>query len=99
MDVEKEGAAGPEFAELFTDEHSIRAKNDHLLALKNFGDELTQARVNHRLAATDRDDGSPALVDGAQAFLDRQLLLDGRFILADPAASRARQIAGMKRLE
>src|SRR5262249_43348981 len=37
--------------------------------------------------------------DRGEAFLDGQLLLDGRDVLTDPAASGAGQVAGVERFE
>ena len=69
------------------------------LPLEDLGDQLADARVDHRLAAADRDDRGAALVDRVEALLDRELLLDRRLVLADPAAAGAGQVAGVQRLE
>src|SRR6516165_3758183 len=98
MNVEEERPAGLEFADLLADEHPISTENDHLFALEYLGDELTQSRIDHRLSAADRDNRRAALIDGVQALINRQLLLDRRFVFPDPAAPRAGQVAGVKRL-
>ncbi len=97
--VEKEGPARREVGELLADEHPVGAEDDDLLPLLNLGHQLADARVDHRLATADRDDGRTALVDGGQAFVDRQLLLDRRFVFANSPAAGARQVAGVQRFE
>ena len=70
-----------------------------LRPLEDLGDQLADVRVDQRLAAADADDRRAALVDRGQALLDRQLLLDRRLVLANPAAAGAGQVAGVQRLE
>ena len=97
--MKKNGVGRLELVELLADEHPVGAEEDDLLPLQDLGDQLADAGVDHRLAAADRDDRGAALVDGVEAFLDRELLLDRRFVLADPAAAGAGQVAGVQRLE
>ncbi len=56
-------------------------------------------RIDHRLAAADGDDRRAALVRRRQALLDRHDFVDRGFVLADAAAARAGQVAGVQRLE
>ena len=97
--LKKKVRLGREFGQLLADEHAVGAEDDDFLPLLDLGHELADARIDHRLAAADRDDRRTALVDGGQAFLDRQLLLDRRFVFADSPAAGARQVAGVQRLE
>ena len=88
-----------ELVDLLADEHAVGAEVDDLLALEDLGRQLADAGVDHRLAAADRDDRGAALVDGVEALLDRELLLDRRLVLADPPAAGAGQVAGVERFE
>src|SRR5271157_772326 len=99
MDVEEEPAMRLKLLDLLADEHPVGAQVDDLLPLENLGDQLADSRVDHRLAPADRDHRRSALVDARQAFVDRQLLLDRRFVLANSTASRTGQVAGVQRLE
>ena len=44
VDVEEEGPAGLEIAQLLADEHAVGAEDDDLLALQDLGDELAESR-------------------------------------------------------
>jgi len=68
-------------------------------AIQNSLRQFANFRIDHRLAAANRDDRGPALIRSFKAFLNSQDFIDRRLIFANPAAARARQIAGMQRLE
>jgi len=55
--------------------------------------------VDQRLAAGDRHHGRAALVDGVEAFLDRQPLVEDRIRIIDLAAAEAGEVAAEQRLE
>ena len=80
-------------------EHAVGAQVDVLLALENLGHQLFDPWIDHRLAAADAHARRAALVDGRQAFVDRQLVLDGAGVFANPPAAGAGQVAGVQRLE
>ena len=56
-------------------------------------------RIDHRLAAADRNDRRAAFVHRCQALLDGQHFVDRGLVFADAAAARAGQVAGVQRLE
>src|SRR5262249_11185280 len=60
---------------------------------------LADLGVDHRLPATDADDGRAAFIDRRQAFGNAQSFLDRLDVLADASTARAGEIAGMERLE
>jgi len=81
------------------DEHSIGAENDVLSAIQNLTGQLPDLRIDHGFAAANRYDRRTAIVHRGETLLYAQRLVDCGLIFADAPAARARQIAGMQRLE
>jgi hypothetical protein len=69
------------------------------VSLQNARRQLADLRIHHRLSAANRDHWRAALIHYRHAFLERNPLGNAGFILADPPAAGARQIAGMQRLQ
>src|SRR5262249_23712001 len=88
-----------ELVQPFLDEHAVGAQVDVLALLEDLADEPADFGIDHRFAAADADDGGAAFVDGGEAFLNGQLLLDGRFVFADAATAGAGEVASVERLE
>ena len=99
MDVEEEALVRLEFVQPLLDEHAVGAEVDVLVAFEDPATSSPISRIDHRLAAADADDRGAALIDRRQAFLDAELLLDGRLVLADAPAAGAGQVAGVQRFE
>jgi len=68
-------------------------------AFKDVPDQPADFGIDHRLATADADDRRAAFIDRIETFLDAQLLLDALGVFTNPSAARARQVAGVKRLE
>ena len=62
-------------------------------------DDLRQFLVQQRLAAGDDDDRRAAFVDGREAIVERQALIEDLVGIIDLAASRAGEIAAEQGLE
>ena len=72
----------------------------HELALRERAfHDLRELLVQQRLAAGEHDDRRAALVDRANAVLDRQPLIQDLVRVVDLAASRTREVAAKQRLE
>ncbi len=97
--VEEQTRGGLEFREPLADEHAVGAEVDVLLAREDFARQPPDFGIDHRLAAADGNDRRSAIVHRRQALLDRQNFVDRRLILANAAAARAGEIAGVQRLE
>src|SRR5436190_1580349 len=99
MDVEEEPRCGPEEVQLLRNEHAVGAEIDVFAAFEDAMHELADLRVDQRLAAADAHDGCAGFIDGVEALLDRQFLLDRALVFADAAAPGTREIAGVERLQ
>ena len=64
-----------------------------LAAFEDAVDEFADLWVDQGLAAADAHDRRAGLIDGGEAFLDRELLLDGVLVFADATAPGAGEIA------
>ena len=84
----------------FRMQHAVRAEVDVLAALEDLRRPARPiSRVEQRLAAADRDDGRAALVHGRRHCSSESFCVMVVLVLADPAASRAGQVAGVQRLQ
>lgn len=70
-----------------------------LVALQQPGDQRPDLGVEQGLASADRYDRRAALIYRAQALRQSELLRDRGFVLADPAAAGAGQVAGVQRFQ
>jgi len=70
-----------------------------LLRSSSFPAQRRDRRVQHRLAAADGNHRRPALVRRPEALLQGEHPGDRGFILPDAPAPRAREIAGVQRLQ
>ncbi len=99
MDREEQERRRLEEVQLLFEQQRIGAQRHELLARDDAGDDLADVLVNERLAARDRDDRRPALVDRLQALIDRKALVEDRRRIVDLAAARASEIAAEERLK
>ena len=99
VDVEEEAGRRLELVDLLADEHAVGAEVDDLLRAR--GSWRSARRSPDRSSARRRRSRRPGRRTRrrVEALLDRELLLDRRFVLADPAAAGAGQVAGVERLE
>ena len=86
-------------AQLFAQEHSVRADVNDPFLRQQAGDEILDVRVDQRLAPADRNHRRPALRRGTQAVFQRHDLLQRGRILADAPAAGAGEVAGVERLQ
>src|SRR5205807_6935737 len=77
----------------------VRAEVDELLALHEARDDLVDLRVHQWLAAGDRDDRRSALFGGIPALLRREVRVEDVLRVLDLAATGAREVASIQRLE
>src|SRR5262249_44707057 len=77
----------------------IRAQIDVLLPRHELPDQRPDLGVHERLAARNRYDRRPALVDGSEALLDAQILPQDLAGVLDLSAARAGEVASEQRLE
>ncbi|KOS92276.1 hypothetical protein DM53_4518 [Burkholderia mallei] len=99
MDRPDEVRARRVIVHLLFHQQRVRAQVDELLALHDALDDFRHFLVQQRLAARDRHHGRAALVDGLQAFLDGQALVQNRIRIVDLAAAVAREVAAEEGLE
>src|SRR6266566_1975336 len=85
--------------EPFLQQQSIRAQVDELAPRNDAGSDRRDLLVQQGLSAGDGDDRRAAIIDGLQAFVDRQALVEDLVGVIDLAAASARQIAAEERLE
>ena len=90
---------GREQVELFLEEDGIRAEIDVLLALHQLGHEPVDLGIHQRLAARDAHHRGTALLDGLDALLHGEVLLEHLGGVLDLAAARAGEVAPEERLE
>ena len=90
---------GCEEVELLLEQQRVGAEVDVLLARDEPCDDLVDLGMQQRLAAGDAHHRRAALVHGAQALLDRELLLQHVRRVLDLAAAGAGEVAAVERLE
>src|ERR1039457_2202491 len=97
--IEVEAPVRLEFLQTLLDEHAVGAEIDVPVALQDARRQIADRRIHHGLAAANRDHRRAAFIDRQKALLERHPLGDGGFVLANAPAARARQVAGVQRLE
>ena len=85
--------------QLFFEKQRIGAQRDEFLARHDAFDDLADLFVDERLAARNGDHRRAALVDGVEAFLDRQALVEDGVRIIDLTATSAGEIAAEQRLQ
>jgi fructosamine-3-kinase len=88
-----------EQVQLLFQEQRIGAQRDEFLALDDAFDDLADLLVDQRLAARNGDHRRAALVDGVEAFLHRQALIEDGVGIVDLAAADAGEVAAKQRLQ
>jgi hypothetical protein len=91
--------AGFKQIELFFQEQSISAEIDVPFASDQAFDDLVDLGMHERLAARDANDRCSALVDCAEAFFRRELLLQNVWRILNLAASGAGKVAAEERFK
>ena len=99
MNVEEHPPRWFEFVETFLNKHAVGTQIDVPLARQNLSHQAADFRIDHGLATADRYHRRPAFIDRIKALLHRELFLNCFLVFADAAAARARQVAGVQRLE
>src|SRR6516164_1296449 len=99
VNVENQTRVGRKFFQFFGEEHPVGAELDISAAIQDALDQGAYFGVEQRLATADGNHGGSALVDSAQALLERQALANAGFVLPDAAAARTGKVAGVQRLQ
>ena len=84
---------------LFLEQQCVRAQRQELLTRDDAGDDLADLLMDERLAAGNRHHRSATFVDGVEAFLHAQSLVENRRGIVDLAAAGAGEVATEKRLQ
>lgn len=87
------------FAHFFAHEHSIGANVDDAFLPEQSGDEFLDFWVDERFPAANGNHGSVAFGGGSQAILQAHHVFEMGGVLADPTATRAREVARVKRFQ
>ena len=85
--------------QLLFQKQRIGAQRHEFLAGDDAFDDLADFLVNQRLAARNGDHRRAALVDGVEAFLHRQALVEDGVRIIDLAATGAGEVAAEQRLQ
>jgi len=91
---EKRSRGRLETRQFFLNEHAVGTQVDGVCGAGESHAPGCRSPDRSRFAAAQTTMGGAAFIHGRQTFGHAEFLFDGRFILADAAAARAREIAG-----
>ena len=93
VDRKGEVGRGPEEVKLLFQKKGVGAQINELLALRDASDNVTDFLVQKGFSAGDGDHGCAAFVDGLQAFLEAEALVEDGGGVIDLAAPGAGEVA------
>src|SRR6516165_2721892 len=99
MDCPGEISAGSEQLDFFLEQQSVGAEVNEFLLRRNALDNLVDLAVQQRFATRDHHHWSTTFIDGREALVDAQALIEDRVRVVDLVATGAGEVATEERLE
>src|SRR6516162_2994039 len=91
--------ARAELLDLLLEQQRIGAEVDEFLARDQARDDLIDVAVEQRLATGEHDDRGPTFIDGIEALVDAQALIEDGVGIVDLATAGAGEVAAKQRFQ